>query len=516
MMMSWGGYPFAVLLVALVSLALIPFRAVLASTTVMLFYVPVIVGTARLAGVRTSATAAVISFLALDLLFIPPYYHLTVAGLPEWLALIIFLVVALIAGQQTGTLRQREQAAVRRQSELELLNSLSARIVSEKSAATTAEFMVAEVVGVLGARRAALYMWSSNSSTPECLAQAGSSRQAPGEAALVGWVLREGKAIGMDAAWSVPADQRPISVGAADAIPGVVADGVYVPLQTVESLEGVLVAIPPDETGMTVDDERLLAAVANLGALSLHRHRLEDEAARAQALQESDRLKSTLVSSVSHELKTPLAAATARVTGLVEEGSDVDAARVHEELLNVAEDLDRLNASIGALLDLSRLESDAWRPHPESCDMRDVLGTVLSRLPAAQQSRVYFQIADSIPDVMVDFAQVARAITILVENALSYSPGDEPVTVGVAPLADEIELWVEDRGPGIEDTEKERVFEKFYRGAASATAPGGTGLGLAIAREIVRSHRGRLRVEDVMPHGARFVVTFPADAGRSE
>ena len=507
----WGGYPLAAALVVLASLVLLAFRPFLPATTVMLLYVPVIVGVARLAGVRASATAAVLAFLALDLLFVPPYYHLTVAAPEEWLGLTVFLIVALIAGQQTGTLRQREQAAIRKQSELELLNSLSFRIVSEKSAASTSQFIVGKVVEVLGAERAALHVWSSGNMTPECLAQTGASQQASSEAALVAWVLREGKAIGLDAAPSVPADQRPVSVGVADAIPGVVADGVYVPLQTAETLEGVLVAIPPPGTEMTADDERLLAAVANLAALSLQRQRIGDEAARAQAIQEADRLKSTLVSSVSHELKTPLAAATARVTGLVEEGDDVDGERVRQELLEVAEDLARLNASIGALLDLSQLESDTWRPRFESCDVRDILGTVLSRLPGGQRSRVQFGIADETPNAMVDFAQVARAVTILVENALMYSDREDGVVVGAAPLGDEVELWVEDRGPGIVAAEKEHVFEKFYRGAASGTAPSGTGLGLAIAREIVRTHGGRLRVEDVLPHGARFVMTLPAE-----
>jgi two-component system, OmpR family, sensor histidine kinase KdpD len=511
---NWGGgYAFAAAAVAIVSVVLAQFRSVLAPTTVMLFYVPLIVGIARLEGVRASATAAVLSFLALDLIFIPPYYHLNVAALPEWIALVVFLIVALVAGQQTGTLRQRQQSAIRRQNELELLNNLSFRIASEKSAASTAQFMVAEVLDVLHARRAALYVRSPEDATPQCIAQTGSSTPASGEVALVSWVLKEGKAVGLDETTSVPADQRPATVGAADAIPGVTAEGAFVPLQTVDSLEGVLVAVPQEDSPMTADDDRLLAAVANLGAVSLQRHRLEDEAAAAQAIQEADRLKATLVSSVSHELKTPLAAATAHVTGLLEEGPNVDGSRVHEELRDVAEDLERLNSSIGALLDLSRLESDSWRARPESYDVSEVLGTVLSRFHVAQRERVRFEIADQSLDVMVDFAQIARAVTVLVENALAYSGVKEPVIVGAARRGDAVEIWVQDHGPGIADNEKEQVFEKFYRGAASANVPGGTGLGLAIAREIVRSHGGRLWVEDVQPHGARFVMMLPAWEG---
>jgi two-component system sensor histidine kinase KdpD len=260
----------------------------------------------------------------------------------------------------------------------------------------------------------------------------------------------------------------------------------------------------------SADDARLLVAVANLAATSLQRQRLEGEAAHAEALREADRLKTTLVSSVSHELKTPLAAATARVTGLVEEGEGADPARVHDELTEVAEDLVRLNDSIGDLLDLSRLESDAWQPHFEPHDVRDILGTVLSRLSAAQRERIRFELVEDLPDVRADFAQLARALSNLVENALAYSPATSSVVVGARRHGEDVELTVEDYGPGVPEEEKARVFEKFYRGSASASAPAGTGLGLAITREIVRTHDGALRVEDVVPHGARFVLTVPS------
>jgi two-component system, OmpR family, sensor histidine kinase KdpD len=215
------------------------------------------------------------------------------------------------------------------------------------------------------------------------------------------------------------------------------------------------------------------------------------------------------VSSVSHELKTPLAAATARVTGLLEEGESCDAVRVHDELSAVAEDLGRLNDSIGDLLDLSRLESDAWEPHFDSYDVRDILGTVLSRLSAVQRDRMRFDLPADLPEVRADFAQLARAISNLVENALEYSPADTSVKVGAHVRGTALEIWVEDSGPGVPDSEKSQVFEKFYRGAASAHVPSGTGLGLTIAREILRTHRGTLRVEDKQGQGARFVLSLP-------
>jgi two-component system, OmpR family, sensor histidine kinase KdpD len=505
-----GGYPFAVAVVAVAALVLFPTRELLPSPTIMLLFVPVIIGIARVAGVRVSAVASVLAFFLLDLLFVPPYYHFNVASVSEWIGLLVFLIVALASGQQTAQLRERERAAIRSRDELALLNRLSFRIATEKSVTAIAEFIVTEVAAVLGDRRAALYSATSRDNAPQCLAQAGLARPSTGEAEFVSWVLSTSKAVAMPQAEGVPPDLRIVSVGATEAIPGITAEGAFIPLQTSTGLEGVLFAQPAEPGGPTAGDARLLAAVANLAAASLERQRLAADAAHAEALREADRLKTTLVSSVSHELKTPLAAATARVTGLVEEGEGCDAARVHEELSAVAEDLSRLNDSIGDLLDLSRLESDAWHPAFEAHDVRDILGTVLSRLPASQRNRLHFELPDDLPDVRADYAQLARALSNLVENALAYSPSDSEVLVSARHSGDFVQLRVEDHGPGVSAAEKSRIFEKFYRGEAASRAPSGTGLGLAIAREIVRTHGGTLQVEDAAPHGARFVMTIPA------
>ncbi len=300
-----------------------------------------------------------------------------------------------------------------------------------------------------------------------------------------------------------------------------VADGVFVPLRTSESTEGVLYMGPVGGVDRAVrerPDPGLVLAVANLVAAAFQRQRLEEEAARAAALAETDRMKSTFVSALSHELKTPLAAATARVTGLLDEPEAAGAAatsRVRQELAAVAEDLSRLDASIGDLLDMSRLESDAWRPHLETQDVADVLGTLRSRLPSAQRERIEFVLGVDLPLLCCDFAQLVRALNILVENALAYSPVGAPVLVSAAAKSDSLEVSVEDRGPGVADSEKEAVFEKFYRGSASGSAPG-TGLGLPIALEIVRANGGTIGVEDVAGGGARFVVSLPVGSCRTE
>ncbi len=509
------GYPAALGAVLLTTLAALPLRAYLPAAAITLLYVPVIIGVARLWGVRVSAASAVAAFIALDLIFVEPYYRLSVESAIEWIGLIVFLIIALVAGQQTALLREREQAALRRQSELELLNRVAFRMTSEQSVTAASEYIVGQLTAVLGASGASLYAAGRDGQAAECLAVSGDAGDAVDEAAFVAWVVASNKAVGLVLSERSAYEELPASVGPAEALPGKSADGVYLPLQTSHSVEGVL-HVRPGESNVDVGPPGLLAAVASLAASSFERQRLEGEAARAEALGEADQLKSTLVSSVSHELKTPLAAAVARVTGLLDEGEGCGSERVRQELAAVANDLARLDSSIGDLLDLSRLESDAWRPSHEQHDIGDVLGTVLARLAPGSKQRVRFDLDEDLPLVSVDFAQLARALSNIVENALAYSPSDAPVVVTARHVSDDVRITVEDSGPGVPAAERTAVFGKFYRGSASTLAPAGTGLGLTIADEIVRMHGGRIWVEDAIPHGARFVVMLPASEAASE
>ena len=226
-----GGYPFAVVATCVAVATLVPFRTLLATPVFMLLLVPLIILVARISGVRASATAAVLAFVLLDFLFIPPYYRLTVASLAEWIGLLVFLFVALVSGQQTAQLHRREQAALRRQQELELLNRLSFSIASERSADATAELVVNQVSEVLGASRAALYVRGEDAGRAgRCLSSSGELSPSSGEEALVAWVLRTSEGIGMPASAELPWDQRLVSVAAGEAIPGVIAEGIYLSL----------------------------------------------------------------------------------------------------------------------------------------------------------------------------------------------------------------------------------------------------------------------------------------------
>jgi two-component system sensor histidine kinase KdpD len=242
--------------------------------------------------------------------------------------------------------------------------------------------------------------------------------------------------------------------------------------------------------------------------------RLQATATQAQALREADRLKSSLLSSVSHELKTPLAALSATVSNLLEHDVAWDEQNVREELQAIVADVTRLTNSINALLDLSRLEARTWEPHRDEYEFSDIVAESLETLTTRQRERVTVTLPDDLPTLWVDHAQWVRVMRNLVENAVLYTGDDARVHVGAAVDSGSgtVKMWVEDSGAGIPADERDEVFEKFFRGRATqADAPSGTGLGLAIAREIVRAHGGTIGVTDVQPHGARFVMTLPAE-----
>jgi two-component system sensor histidine kinase KdpD len=194
------------------------------------------------------------------------------------------------------------------------------------------------------------------------------------------------------------------------------------------------------------------------------------------------------------------------VSNLLESDVDWDEQSVRDELRAIVGDVARLNTSITALLELSRLEAHAWEPRNELYGLGEIVFAGIDALPAHLQERVRVDIPEDIV-VDVDFVQFARVIQTLLENAVLYTGGE--VTVGAHGWNEGVRLWVEDQGPGIPTDEHEAVFEKFFRGRSEGRArPSGTGLGLAIAREIVLAHGGTIEVADVVPHGARFVITL--------
>ena len=510
-----NGYLFAVLCVAGATALFVLGRELFAKGQWALLYLLCIVLIASIAGIRASLVASVLAFFTWNFFLLPPYNTLFIHDSKDWLSLTVFLIVGIMMGVQTGRMRAREADASAREEETALLNRLSANLVSISSTRTMADIMLQEVRTITEAEAVVLYLPEADSRlSPICLRE-DSIPPAP-QQAIAAWVFQQNKAVGLPHITSLTrlgVEGWPISTSPQDIPPGNRGGDIYIPVQSTSCLEAVLyIGERRDQRAYTPHDARVLVSTANLVAGFLERQRLEMVASKVEALREAERLKSTLVSSVSHELKTPLAAVTATITSLLEGDVVWDPNAVRSELEVVSGDLVRLNDSINALLDLSRLKADAWKAKRDWYDLGEILGSVLNKLPVKHRQRIRFSVPEEMPPLYVDFQQWAQALQHLLENASTYAPLDTPILVGAAATSREIRLWVEDQGPGIAVEDRERIFEQFFRGKAAATAPSGTGLGLAISAEIVRMSGGRIWVEDVKPHGARFIIAIPRDA----
>ncbi len=495
-----GGYPSAAAIVAVMVGVCLPLRGQVPVSTILLALVPVILVIARFSGTAASVFASFLTVVVIDVVFTKPYFQLTVSDPTEWVALVVFLTVALVAGGQTGELRRRELSAIRRD-ELLFLNQLLFSLASEGSLTGTVRLAVNRVMAIMPADRVSIYAVEEH--VIRIIAEEGDVAR-PSELACAEWVASENKAIGLPG--SPEADQsRPVNAAPEDRPDEAGREDVVIPLQTTQGAEGILyVRIG----AIDAEDVRALVAISNLLGALLERNRIEVEASGLAAEREVEQLKATLVSSVSHELKTPLSAATAHVSGLLDEMDRGGSPHVEEELGLVAEELARLNVSISDLLDLARLETSSWKPRPDTYEISEVLATTLSRLSPEHQDRVRFSIPADAPFVYVDFTQMVQVFLNILQNALVYSAQTAPVRVVVSCDGEWLQVAIEDEGPGVPDSEKQRVFDKFYRGS-SAKSSGGTGLGLAITREIVTSAGGTVAVEDAAGGGARFVVSIP-------
>lgn len=508
------GYLFAIACVAVATALFLFGRDYFAKGQWALLYLLLVVFVASVVGFRASLVAAVLSFLVWNFFFLPPYHTFVVHDPKDWLSLVVFLIVGIVMGLQTARMREREAEARAREQETALLNRLSASLVSMSSTRAMVDVLLQEVLVITGATSVMLFVVEQDGMvSPYCLDVACSLNEEQWDRAH--WVLQNTKAIGLPHVTSLTrlgVQGWPISVMPREVAPGRASVDLYLPAQSASRVEAVLyVGERAGQHAYSAHEARLLVSIANLVASFLERQRLETTASKAEALRESERLKSTLISSVSHELKTPLAAVTATITSLLEGDVVWEQAAVRPELQAVRDDLVRLNDSISALLDLSRLKADAWTPQRDWYEFGEIVSAALAKLPDTARQRITFTIPDDLPAIQVDFQQWLQALLHLIENALAYAPTDTSVNIGASAMPREVRMWVEDCGPGISAAERERIFEQFFRGAAATGAPTGTGLGLAITAEIVRFHGGRIWVEDVQPHGARFVIALPRD-----
>ena len=255
------------------------------------------------------------------------------------------------------------------------------------------------------------------------------------------------------------------------------------------------------------DDIAVLRAFGDQLSLAMEAKRLRGKAATVESLSEANLLRTAVLQSVSHDLRTPLAAIKASVTGLLEDDVGFSADDRTSLLRTIDESSDRLDRVVGNLLDMSRLQAGATHASVAPTATEEVVAAALDAL-AVPAERVYVDVSAELPLVLTDAALLERSIANLVSNALAWSPADNEVRIEAATVLDRVDLRIIDRGPGIAPDARERVFQPFHR-LGDRSTDAGVGLGLAIAKGFVEVTGGSLRVDDTPGGGCTFTISLP-------
>jgi len=436
-------------------------------------YVLVVVLVAASLGLGPAILAAVLASVAFTYYFVAPAQAFDITSIEDGLRLLSFIAVAVVAGSVAGYAREQAAAATRRAAELSSLYQLSQATSAELDLDRIAPDVARSALALLG--------------VPACRVLVADDGGQLVERAVAGAPLAH--------AWAG-------------------AEAVLLPPGGPPRL--ALEAARPHGAGPLHPSARaLLATLAGQLLLAAERARHSEAATRARALAESDRLKSALLSSVSHDLRTPLAVIKGAVTNLLDEAVAWDAEARRDLLGAIDEETDRLNRLVGDLLEMSRIEADALQAAHTWQDLGELVGAVVARLaPQLPAHRLVADLPTGLPPVRASYVQIDHVLTNLIENASHYAPPGSAIEIRAAPSAEPaggpwLLVEVLDRGPGIPADQRERVFEKFVRAEQPERSAHGSGLGLAICKGLVEAHGGRIWAEERAGGGARFVFTLP-------
>jgi len=487
------GYAVAIIGTAAVTGPLLGVRGDVSKTNVVLAYLLVVTASAAAGGLGPGITAAALGFLAFDFLFLPPYHTFIADDTQDYLSLGVYLLIAVVVSLLVSTSERRRMKAERREQETRMLFDLSSSLVAHGSLEDTLDSVVRTVRALFGLAGCAIVLPRGDG-----IRVAASDGEVPDDL---------GERFATAAAQTSVQVRGPIG---GDLEPGM---ALTVPMRSGETVVGALVVVAgdADSAGFGEPERRVLATFANQAALAVEQGQQEQQRNRARALQETDRLRTALLNSVSHDLRTPLASIKASASSLLDGDVEWSQAEREEFLATINTEVDRLTHLVHNLLDMSRIEAGALDPRLVETTLAEAVGPVVRRARAASRQRVDVDVPDTLPPVLVDPVRLDQVLTNLLDNARGYAAGG-PVQVVARQAGDTVELRVVDHGPGIPGPERERIFDQFYRLKGGGKRPEGTGMGLAICRGIVQAHGGDLRVETTPGGGATFVLTLPTIA----
>jgi two-component system, OmpR family, sensor histidine kinase KdpD len=457
---------------------------------VMVYLLSVVAVSAR-TGRGPSVLASILSVAAFDFFFVPPRFTFAVSDSQYLVTFAVMLIVALLVSGLTVSIRAQAQSARERERRTSVLYEMSRELASTRGITELLGVALRHLVDVFGGRMVILLPGAAGRLEPRASMLA-PFHMDPNDGAVSQWAYDH---------------RQPAGMGT-DNLPG--AQMLFVPLVASRGIVGVLgMRLAEPHMFDAPDQWHLLETFANQIALATERGLLAEEAQTAQVSAEGERLRNTLLSSVSHDLRTPLAAITGGTSTLLDPTARLDESGRRELMLTMHEEAERLDRLVQNLLEMTRLESGSVQLRKVWHPLEEVVGAVLHRYSARLRGRsVTTRVPTDLPLVEIDEVLIEQVLINLLDNALKYTPEDSPVEIAASLVDGAVVVEVADRGPGLAAGDEQRVFEKFYR---SPRVPArGSGLGLSICRGIVEAHGGRIEAENRPGGGAVFRFTLPA------
>jgi len=490
----WDRYGWAVVITALCTLvAFAMYRRFELSNLVMIYLLGVTVAGLRL-GRGPSALTAVLNVAAFDFFFVPPRYSFAVSDVQYLVTFGTMVIIALVIANLTASVRQQTRVAGARERRTALLYAMSRELAVTRGIANMARVAVRHVAEVFQCQAVVLLPAAEGKLRyPDEPPLETSFRHA--DLAVAQWVADHG---------------RPAGLGT-DTLPA--ARGQYLPLGEEGRTVGVLGVMPSNVRRVLLPEQsHLLSTFAGQIALSLERARLAEVAEASSLAAERETLRNTLLASISHDLRTPLAVMAAAGSTLAQHGRKLDEATRVALARSVESKAHEMSDLVSNVLDLVRLESGQVALRRDWQTVDDLVGSALAACGERLASHpVELRLAPDLPPVWVDATLIVQVLTNLLDNVGKYTPAGTPVTISATAEPDRsfVRVTVDDEGPGLPAGDPARLFDKFQRGSDEGSVVG-VGLGLAICQAIVRAHGGEIEAHRREGGGARFTFTLPA------
>ncbi|MFZ0037324.1 MAG: DUF4118 domain-containing protein [Candidatus Acidiferrales bacterium] len=443
-------------------------------TTVALTFLLAILTVSTVWGLRVSVFMSIAAMLSYDYYFLPPVGQFVIAAPENWVALVAFLGTSLVASQLATRVRREADTAQRQRREIERLYSFSQQLLVEGNVIQLLNAIPNYIVDIFEVGAASLYLINKQKFY----------RSGGGEAHL---------------------DEEEMKNAANREEPLIIANRniSFVPVRIGVQPLGSLGISGPILTRKTLE------ALGTLVAIAAERARAVERLGKAEAAREGEQLRSALLDSITHDLRTPLTSIKASVTSLLSQSPEPN----RRELLTIInEEADRLNQLVGDAAEMARLDAGEFELKLERHGIDEIITAALEQCrPFLVGRPVSVRVDGALPPVRADMSRIRDVLVRLIENANAYSAPGTPVTISAETNDGTLITSVADQGPGIEDMEVGLIFDKFYRGKDQRFQVQGTGMGLPIAKAIVEAHGGSIGVTSQLGHGSVFYFSLPID-----